>query len=56
MFVKSLSHRCCHTAVADLVLAEYIRVPFADNSCVLIPPGKEKENDYVMISDIFCTA
>ncbi|KAJ9273264.1 hypothetical protein DTO212C5_849 [Paecilomyces variotii] len=36
--------------------AEYIRVPFADESCILLPHGKDKEADFVMVSDIFCTA
>jgi glutathione-independent formaldehyde dehydrogenase len=36
--------------------AEYLRVPWADFNCLLLPPdAKEKENDYVMLSDIFPT-
>lgn len=36
--------------------AEYLRVPWADFNCLLLPPDvKEKENDYVMLSDIFPT-
>ena len=36
--------------------AEYLRVPFADFNCLQLPPDvKEKENDYVMLSDIFPT-
>ncbi|SAK99551.1 glutathione-independent formaldehyde dehydrogenase [Caballeronia calidae] len=36
--------------------AEYLRVPFADFNCLLLPPdAQEKENDYVMLSDIFPT-
>jgi glutathione-independent formaldehyde dehydrogenase len=36
--------------------AEYLRVPFADFNCLLLPPdAAEKENDYVMLSDIFPT-
>ena len=36
--------------------AEYLRVPWADFNCLLLPPdAKEKENDYVMMSDIFPT-
>ena len=36
--------------------AEYLRVPWADFNCLLLPPdAREKENDYVMLSDIFPT-
>lgn len=36
--------------------AEYLRVPFADFNCLQLPPdAKKKENDYVMLSDIFPT-
>jgi glutathione-independent formaldehyde dehydrogenase len=30
--------------------AEYLRVPFADFNCLILPEGaEEKENDYVML-------
>ena len=33
--------------------AEYLRVRWADVNCLLLPPdAKEKENDYLMLSDI----
>jgi glutathione-independent formaldehyde dehydrogenase len=36
--------------------AEYLRVPFGDFNCLLLPPdAEEKENDSVMLSDIFPT-
>jgi glutathione-independent formaldehyde dehydrogenase len=36
--------------------AEYLRVPFADFNCLVLPPdAEEKENDYVMLSDILPT-
>lgn len=36
--------------------AEYLRVPYADYNCLQLPKGeKDKENDYVMLSDIFPT-
>ena len=36
--------------------AEYLRVPWADYNCLLLPPdANEKEKDYVMLSDIFPT-
>ena len=36
--------------------AEYLRVPFADFNCLKLPEdAEEKENDYVMLSDIFPT-
>jgi threonine dehydrogenase-like Zn-dependent dehydrogenase len=36
--------------------AELLRVPYADFNCLLLPPDAvEKENDYVMLSDIFPT-
>jgi threonine dehydrogenase-like Zn-dependent dehydrogenase len=36
--------------------AEYLRVPYADFNCLKLPDdAKEKENDYVMLSDIFPT-
>lgn len=35
--------------------AEYLRVPFADFNCVLLPAGDEHENDFAMLADIFPT-
>jgi threonine dehydrogenase-like Zn-dependent dehydrogenase len=36
--------------------AELLRVPYADFNCLVLPPdADEKENDYVMLSDIFPT-
>ena len=36
--------------------AEYLRVPFADFNCLVLPEdASEKEDDYVMLSDIFPT-
>lgn len=36
--------------------AEYLRVPFGDFNCLKLPEdASEKENDYVMLSDIFLT-
>ena len=36
--------------------AEYLRVPYGDYNCLILPRGsEEKENDYVMLSDIFPT-
>ena len=36
--------------------AEYLRVPYADFNCLKLPPdAEEKENDYVMLSDVFPT-
>jgi glutathione-independent formaldehyde dehydrogenase len=36
--------------------AEYLRVPFGDFNCLKLPPdAEERENDYVMLSDIFPT-
>jgi glutathione-independent formaldehyde dehydrogenase len=36
--------------------AEYLRVPYADFNCLRLPEdAKDKENDYVMLSDIFPT-
>jgi glutathione-independent formaldehyde dehydrogenase len=36
--------------------AEFLRVPYADYNCLVLPPdAAEKENDYVMLSDIFPT-
>ena len=36
--------------------AEYLRVPYADFNCLLLPAdAREKENDYVMLADIFPT-
>jgi threonine dehydrogenase-like Zn-dependent dehydrogenase len=36
--------------------AEYLRVPFADFNCLVLPPdAEEKQTDYVMLSDIFPT-
>ena len=36
--------------------AEYLRVPYADFNCLLLPPdAEEKQDDYVMVADIFPT-
>ncbi|WP_432099261.1 glutathione-independent formaldehyde dehydrogenase [Streptomyces sp. WAC 04229] len=36
--------------------AEYLRVPWADFNCLVLPEdAQEKENDYVMLADIFPT-
>jgi len=36
--------------------AEYLRVPYADFNCLVLPEdAAEKENDYVMLTDIFPT-
>ena len=36
--------------------AEYLRVPYGDFNCLVLPrDAEEKENDYVMLSDIFPT-
>jgi len=36
--------------------AQYLRVPYADFNCLVLPEdAREKENDYVMLSDIFPT-
>ena len=36
--------------------AEYLRVPYGDYNCLVLPRDSvEKENDYVMLSDIFPT-
>ena len=36
--------------------AEYLRVPYGDFNCLVLPrDSEEKENDYVMLSDIFPT-
>ncbi|KAH8592309.1 putative S-glutathione dehydrogenase [Bisporella sp. PMI_857] len=36
--------------------AEFVRVPFASDNCLLLPPGTKHELDYVALSDIFPTA
>lgn len=36
--------------------AEYLRVPYADFNCLVLPEGaEERENEYVMLADIFPT-
>jgi glutathione-independent formaldehyde dehydrogenase len=36
--------------------AEYLRVPYADFNCLKLPPdAKDRQNDYVMLTDIFPT-
>ncbi|MCG2593285.1 glutathione-independent formaldehyde dehydrogenase [Ramlibacter sp. XY19] len=36
--------------------AEYLRVPYGDYNCLILPRGsEEKESDYVMLADIFPT-
>ncbi|KAI9885978.1 MAG: mitochondrial ribosomal large subunit component [Watsoniomyces obsoletus] len=36
--------------------AEYVRMPFADQSCVPLPAGTDNELDFLFISDIWATA
>jgi threonine dehydrogenase-like Zn-dependent dehydrogenase len=34
--------------------AEYLRVPYGEFNCLVLPlDAEEKQNDYVMLSDIF---
>lgn len=35
--------------------AEYLRVPYADFNCLKLPPGKDFENDFILLADIFPT-
>lgn len=35
--------------------AEHLRVPFADFNCLKLPPGSERDADYVLLADIFPT-
>ena len=35
--------------------AEYLRIPYAEFNCLVLPPGKEHETDFVMLADIFPT-
>lgn len=35
--------------------AEYLRVPYADFNCLLLPPGDENEADFSLLADIFPT-
>jgi len=35
--------------------AEYLRVPYADFNCLKLPPGREHEEDFVLLADIFPT-
>ena len=35
--------------------AEYLRVPFADYNCLVLPPGNEHESDFILLADIFPT-
>ena len=36
--------------------AEYLRVPYADFNLLRLPPGREHEQDFTLLSDIFPTA
>jgi len=36
--------------------AGFVRVPFASDNLLILPPGKEHELDYVLLADIFPTA
>lgn len=35
--------------------AQYLRVPFADYNCLVLPPGNEHEADFILLADIFPT-
>ena len=39
-----------------MTTAQFVRVPFATQSTIILPPGTEHELDYVLLSDIFPTA
>lgn len=34
---------------------EYILVPWADFNCLVLPPGKEMENDFILLADVLPT-
>ena len=36
--------------------AGFVRIPFATDNCLLLPPGKDHELDYVALADIFPTS
>jgi threonine dehydrogenase-like Zn-dependent dehydrogenase len=36
--------------------AEYMRVPWASNNLIILPPGRKHELDYVLLADIWPTA
>lgn len=35
--------------------AEYLRVPFADFNCLVLPEGQEHEQDFILLADVFPT-
>lgn len=35
--------------------AQFLRVPYADFNCLKLPPGKEHEEDFALLADIFPT-
>jgi threonine dehydrogenase-like Zn-dependent dehydrogenase len=35
--------------------AEFVKVPFADFNALKLPPGKEHEEDFALLADIFPT-
>lgn len=42
--------------IYDVLLAEYVRVPYADDSLILIPCQFSSDLDWLYLSDIFATA
>jgi glutathione-independent formaldehyde dehydrogenase len=48
---------CGNSAIAPYPggQAEYLRVPFADFNCMLLPPGIDHESDYSLLADVFPT-
>jgi glutathione-independent formaldehyde dehydrogenase len=46
---------CGNSAIAPYPggQAEYLRVPFADFNCLLLPPGIDHESDYTLLADVF---
>ncbi|TWF82388.1 glutathione-independent formaldehyde dehydrogenase [Pseudonocardia hierapolitana] len=46
---------CGNSAIAPYPggQAEYLRVPFADFNCMLLPPGIDHESDYTLLADVF---
>ena len=47
---------CVETSLNGYVgQAQYIRIPYADFNALKLPPGKEHEDDFILLADIFPT-
>ena len=45
----------CATNLTEIIVAEYARVPYADENCIVLPPGQYDPTAMLFVGDIFTT-